>query len=244
MEIKQNKTIKDQITHILLENIKTGKYVSGERLPSESDLSDELSVSRASVRSAMATLAASGLITRKQGDGTYVTANGPGLTSIASSVWEFMHLISNTGKKCSLRGLEAVQRKPNEDDISIFELESEEEVISLKRLFYANEDPIIFSLNIFPVTNLKQNCTLEQLDITKGLDDFVESYFDFKIMGVNIELTATLGDEDIVNLLEVNSGEPLLNLVEIFHGHKDKPIVYSNNYIRSFTLPIHVLKPW
>lgn len=244
MEIIQKQTISEQVILLLHERINTGKYASGERLPSESELSAELNVSRASVRSALAALASAGLISRKQGDGTYVTAKRPGLTSMASSVWEFKHLINNVGRKCSTRGLEVTRRKSKENEISVLELKGEEDIVSLKRLFYADEDPIIYSVNIIPVSYLKQNCGLDQLDITKGLDDFVESYCDFKITGVNIELSAIPGEEEILNLFDIKSCVPLLKLVEVFHGKNEKPLIFTNNYIRDFTLPIHVLRPW
>jgi GntR family transcriptional regulator len=244
MEIIQKQTISEQVILLLNARINTGKYASGEKLPSESELSEELDVSRASVRSALAALASAGLISRKQGDGTYVTSRRPGLTSMASSVWEFKHLINSSGKECSIKGLEVVQRRPKENEISFLKLNGNDEIVSLKRLFYADEEPIIYSLNVFAASYLRHNCLLEDLELTKGLDDFVDSYCDFKITGVKVELSASQGEEEIKRIFDINSCVPLLKLVEVFHGKNGIPLVYTNNYIKEFTLPFHVLRPW
>lgn len=244
MAIIQKQTISEQVILLLHERINRGTYASGEKLPSESELSEELSVSRASVRSALATLASAGLIARKQGDGTYVTAGRPGLTSMASSVWEFTHLIGITGKACSIQGLEVVQRKPKEIEVSYLKLDEDDEVVSIKRLFFADEEPIIYSLNVFPASYLKHNCPLDQLELTKGLDDFVASYCDFTITGVNVELAASLGEEEIIRILDIQNCVPLLKLVEVFHNKSGAPLVFTNNYLKGFILPIHVMRPW
>lgn len=49
-----------------------GRYAPGSRLPAERALSTALSVSRATVRDALAALVSRGLLQRRHGDGTYV----------------------------------------------------------------------------------------------------------------------------------------------------------------------------
>lgn len=244
MDIINKQTISEQVILLLHERIDSGQYASGEKLPSESELSGELNVSRASIRSAMAALASAGLISRKHGDGTYVTAKRPNMTSMATSVWEFTQIISATGRKCSVRGLEVIQRKSTKEEQTILKLTPSEEIVSIKRFFYADENPIIYSLNITPSSHFLKNCIIDQMDLSKGLDDFVGSYCDFKITGVNVELSAVFGEGELLRLLEVTEDVPLLKLVEIFHGKNDQPLVFTNNYIKDFTLPVHVLKPW
>ena len=244
MEITRTKTITEQVILLLQERINTGEYAPQTRIPSESELADELNVSRASVRTALSALASTGLISRKHGNGTYVTTKRPGLTSMTFSVWEFKHLIINKGKKCSIKGLEVTRREATENEIAVLELSSGEEVVTIRRLFYADEDPIIYSLNIIPVSYLKQNFDLNELDLAKGLDEFVKVYCDFTITGVNVELKAIMGNEEIVNIFQIENCVPLLELVEVFIGKNGQPVIFTNNYIRDFSLPIHVLKPW
>jgi GntR family transcriptional repressor for pyruvate dehydrogenase complex len=53
--------------------IKEQKLEPGDRLPSERELAVALSVSRASIRQAIAALSAKGVVNMRQGDGTYVS---------------------------------------------------------------------------------------------------------------------------------------------------------------------------
>lgn len=60
----------------LRENILTGRFAPGERMPSEYDLADEYGTSRPTVRRALAVLRAEGLIITEQGRGAFVRPRG------------------------------------------------------------------------------------------------------------------------------------------------------------------------
>lgn len=57
----------------LVSLIEDGTFTSGDRLPTERALAEQLDISRASVRQALTGLAAMGLVESRPGDGTYVT---------------------------------------------------------------------------------------------------------------------------------------------------------------------------
>lgn len=59
----------------LLDNIKAGVWKSGEKLPTEHELSRELNVSRVTIRAALQRLRSIGLVESKHGKGTFVCPN-------------------------------------------------------------------------------------------------------------------------------------------------------------------------
>ncbi len=61
-----------QIQSDLMHAIDTGEFPAGAQLPSETELRERYSVSRATVRKAMEDLSAAGVIRKQQGQGTYV----------------------------------------------------------------------------------------------------------------------------------------------------------------------------
>ncbi len=61
----------------LLERIRGGQFAAGALLPSEHDLVKSLRMSRMTVNRALRELAADGLISRKQGVGTFVSSDRP-----------------------------------------------------------------------------------------------------------------------------------------------------------------------
>lgn len=63
-----------QLAQILRQQIESGVYRVGDRLPSENHLSEDYQLSRGTVRQALQTLINEGLIRSSQGHGTYVIA--------------------------------------------------------------------------------------------------------------------------------------------------------------------------
>ena len=62
----------DRIYEEILEQIVLGKFLIGDRLPSENQLASDYKVSRAVVREALSRLLADGLVMTRQGSGTFV----------------------------------------------------------------------------------------------------------------------------------------------------------------------------
>lgn len=79
------KSKKEWVAGALRESIHSGRYTSGERLPTEEHLADEYDVSRNTVREAMKGLENEGLVVIRQGSGTYVRTDQP-IVHLATSV--------------------------------------------------------------------------------------------------------------------------------------------------------------
>jgi GntR family transcriptional repressor for pyruvate dehydrogenase complex len=67
------------ITDIILNMIKEGRFAAGEKLPNERQLATQLQVSRPSLREAMRSLAFMNIVEIRQGDGTYISSLEPEL---------------------------------------------------------------------------------------------------------------------------------------------------------------------
>ena len=67
----------DHVYEYLSQNINSGQWKPGSKLPSEAELCNLLNVSRITVRSALGRLSALGLVQSKQGKGTFVSVPPP-----------------------------------------------------------------------------------------------------------------------------------------------------------------------
>lgn len=67
----------DQVYEYLNQNIQSGQWKPGDKLPSEADLCGLMNVSRITVRSALGRLSALGLVQSQQGKGTFVSTPPP-----------------------------------------------------------------------------------------------------------------------------------------------------------------------
>ena len=72
-------SVADWVAEELKRHIASGDLAPGDRLPGERQLSDALSVSRVSIRSALQNLKAQGLLSSVQGGGTHVVARDPSM---------------------------------------------------------------------------------------------------------------------------------------------------------------------
>ena len=71
MKIK-SVSITNQVVEYLKENIESGDWVVGDKIPSENKLVEELGVSRSSIRTAVQYLIGLGVLKSYQGKGTYL----------------------------------------------------------------------------------------------------------------------------------------------------------------------------
>lgn len=74
MRIK-NVSVTSQVVDYLKENIESGDWVVGEKIPSENQMVEELGVSRSSIRTALQHLIGLGVLRSYQGKGTYLINN-------------------------------------------------------------------------------------------------------------------------------------------------------------------------
>lgn len=72
MQPASNGTVVENVIRQIRNAISSGRFRSGDRLPSEFDLMAELNVSRNSLREAMKILSAIGIVEIRRGDGTYI----------------------------------------------------------------------------------------------------------------------------------------------------------------------------
>ncbi len=72
VDVMGEKKASHVIVEKILERLSTGRLKPGDRLPSERELSEELSVSRATLREALSALEIIGIINMRTGDGSYI----------------------------------------------------------------------------------------------------------------------------------------------------------------------------
>ena len=84
--IKRNPSLTDQTKSYIKDRILNDEFDDG-RIPSETELADELQVSRTTIRDALSRLENEGAIFRKQGAGTFVNKPGLQIKSRLEEIW-------------------------------------------------------------------------------------------------------------------------------------------------------------
>jgi DNA-binding GntR family transcriptional regulator len=242
MIVERRRSIASQATTILSERIRTQEYAPGSRLPSESDLASELGVSPASIRSALGRLSADGLVIRKQGDGTYVNAHIEHIPTRMGGLWSFSRLIDQSGHTPHIRLLDQTVRQPDEAEARALQLVDAEPVLSLTRVFCADELPAILAHSVVPTHLLRVRA--EECDGSLPLSEFVHRYYSSDISYVIFDIEATIPDEETRSALSLASGQPLLKLSQVFYDRVNQPVFHSIAYCHDKIIRLRLAQAW
>ncbi len=211
-------------------------------MPSESELSEELGVSRATVRTALAKLAASGLIIRKQGDGTYVNAKAREASAHFGNLWDLVQLIEGNGYKSSIRSLSISKRSASEKEAQVLALEPGDELICIRRLFFADQTPVILADNAIPFSLLR--APLEDIDGNLHIRDIFTKYFHQKITFAITDIRSALMDVDAAGYLGGEPGRAILQLQVALYGKNDLPLALGMNFFDDTVLRLSLVQAW
>ena len=149
-----------QIAAALREAINVGRFGPGDRLPSESELTQHYGVARMTVRQAIQELKTEGLVTSEHGRGVFVRAV-PVVRRLASERFARQH--RDRGKAAFLAEAEKAGYAPGVDSIRVHEepapadaaerlkIETGAPVIVRDRRYLANGEPVEIATSYIPV---------------------------------------------------------------------------------------------
>ena len=93
MEIAEKEKLSDRVTMEIMEMITIQqRFQPGDKLPNENELSEELGVSRTTLREAVNNLVAQNVLEKKRGRGTYVVENKKLTNDLGFNDLNFMHV--------------------------------------------------------------------------------------------------------------------------------------------------------
>jgi GntR family transcriptional regulator len=131
----------------IVARIASGSSGRGGRLPPERVFSEELGVSRATVRRALAALEADGLIESVQGRGTFLTR----LVEPANTLVSFTQLARSLGARPTSEVLLAHVRAATIDEGERFRIAPGSEVFELRRLRKMDSLPVAIGSDVVPL---------------------------------------------------------------------------------------------
>jgi GntR family transcriptional regulator len=122
--------------------LSTGRHRSGERLPPEQELADQLGISRGTLRTALGRLEARGEIVRRQGSGTFVgDALSRSLDEGLEKLVSYSELARRRGVKLELGHLEIEQLPLGAERGRLFDLDPETPATTITRVLIMDGSP-------------------------------------------------------------------------------------------------------
>ena len=212
-----------QLRELLRDEITSGRWEVGERLPSERELCEAFQLSRTTIREAIDALVNEGLLRREKGRGTFIAE--PKITekwldapdNFTESMQEQGYQIETKVLNLSLiPAAHAVARE--------LRLRSEEPVIVLDRLRIVLQEPILVVTSYLP----EKLCPglLEEDFTSRSLYVTLRDKYGINIAQAKRTMEAVAANEIEANLLQVRTGVPLLLIESTAYLEDGTPIEY------------------
>jgi GntR family transcriptional regulator len=211
----------------LRKRIEAGDLRTGDAVPSERDLAKIHSVSLMTARHALASLEREGVVERRRGIGTFVSA--PKI--------HFNKLMSYTEQMAS-RSMTAVSKvlfakiiDDEQEANARLSLSPKSSVIKLERLRHAAGEP--FALETCYLSAAQFPGLLSTPLQRESLFGILERDYKVEIGYADEEVDATAADPRTADLLDVPRREPLLRIRQVIFSTNGKAILYVLGFYRS-----------
>ncbi|GEK59074.1 GntR family transcriptional regulator [Marinococcus halophilus] len=217
-----------QVKNVLVDRIDRHIWQENNLIPTEQELMKEFDVSRTTIRQAISILVQTGLLERRQGKGTIVKPQK--LVGSLGRLKGFAEEVIEKGQTPSSRLIRAEFRDDLYHEKSMLKAGSEEEILLLERIRFADEIPVALERTCWPkdLGELLMNEDLNQAKYYEILEK--HSIYLKKANESIIAINATIDEAD---LLGIRAGEALLKMTRLSFGIHDRPIEYTKTRYRS-----------
>lgn len=219
-----------QVQEIILKNIEIGIWPLHSKIPDEITLSEQLRISRSTLRKALRELIEQGLLKQIRGKGTFVVSNHVE-NSIGSSLISISESLEKQGLSYKTLVLKKMVQVPNLKVASLLELEPGEKVTYIERVRLVAQKPVVYMKNYVPVKYCEDliNADLENIP----LFECIESKYNQKIQWGRRYFKAVPALGEIVQNLGVETAKPIMFLEQIVYNKESFPLECSYVWINS-----------
>jgi len=223
-----------------LRELLRSQYHPGERLPAEPELAAQLGISRSTLREAIRSFEERGLISRRQGVGTFVNACPD--NSIMESGLEFLESVESLARR---QGLNVSDRDQRIEEIQASSEVAEKlgvpagaPVLRIERTKIAQGTAVAYMVDVLPqailsIDELRQGFKGSVLDLLIERGDPPLSYASAKIIPLN-------AGRSLSNKLGILPSSPLLLIEETLYATTNEPVGYARNYFVPGFFGFHV----
>lgn len=209
--------------------IACGALAPGDKLPSEVEIANALGVSRMTLRQALSSIEAKGLIDRRRGrfGGNFVAA--PRFEFDHASLPGFTEQMRRFDVEAGATVLRATTHRPAADVREALGLKRGDQVHEILRARLANGEPIVLEEAYLPAALFPG---LRTADLTGSLYGLMARY-DASPASADEEIEATVATEEQAEILGVQAGSPLLLITRTSFTRDGLAVEFSRDYHRS-----------
>ena len=237
--LERKPSLSDQAKANIKQRIINDEFEDG-RIPSETDLANELGVSRTTIRDALSRLENEGAVYRRQGSGTYVNKPGLQIHTRLEEIWSYEAVLRAHGYTPSTLILSARLETAGEREIAELDVTPGEEIIAVEKLFLEDDEPVILTVNRIPSRLITAPFTTA--DWHKPIYQFLWDYGQQRLAYYLSEIVPIIADERLGATLHIETGKALLSFDEVGYNEENDAIMLASSFIRDDLLRLRLIR--
>lgn len=238
--LKRNPSLTEQVKAHIKQRIMNERFEEG-RIPSETTLAAELGVSRTTVRDALSRLELEGVIYRKQGAGTFVNEAGLQIKSRLEEIWNYEDMLAAHGYAHSTRIVSVTRSAATREVTEALGLAPHSMVVVVKKLFLADNRPVILTTNHIPAEMIARPYTEASFSIPiyQFLADFCQQHLTYYLSEI-VPLIVPPWLAETFHLPE--QAAAIVSFDETGFNQDNVPVVKADSYFRDDLLRLRLIR--
>lgn len=217
-----------QLRNLLLEEIESGAFKPGDAVPAERELIERYNVSRATVREAVSSLTAAGVLHRRHGLGTFV--RGKRMEQELSRLTGLFEEMVARGLEPEVNLISAEMVKPDAVVAAKLRLSARERTLHVVRVWFVDGEPLCLGVDHFP-EQFGEKLLKENLET--ALYGILERKLGVALRWADQVIQASPADESAARYLAIGKGTPILVMERVNYSVDDHPLNLSITSFRA-----------
>src|SRR5699024_1160680 len=229
--------LNEKVYNTLLNQIHSGVYQVGDRIPTEKKLMETFSVSRSPVRDALLKLQNEGYIERSPRTGSVVRSS----TRVNETInfkGGFSKYFGNYWDKITTSTIE-VSTVLDEEVSSIFQQDYNDPLIKILRVRKFNKKPVFF-LRTHDPQSLVKDVTEEEFQDINNLRDRIQQKTGITLKYSNETIEAVPADKIVSNNVDIEPGQSILKINRLTYDTNQKLVEYVEYYVNTSIWKYHI----
>ncbi len=216
-----------------------GNTPAGQRLPSEPSLAKQMGVSRATLREAMRTFEAQGLIRRRQGAGTFVVGQVPVIESGLEVLESLDTMTRRQNLEVNVSDLHVERLLADQEQADGLNVPLGTRVTRVSRVVRTDSRPVAYLVDTLPEEIFRPD---ELPESFRGsvLDHLISRGDPLKMSRANV--TAIGATADVAKALEIQRGDVLLHFNSQVYDEAGRVVTYTFSYFIPGYFKFHVIR--
>lgn len=229
-----------EVKEKLIQALAAGEWLPGDKIPIEHDLAKRYGVGISTIRAAASELEAAGILSRRQGKGTFVSEH-----TNQSRLYRFFNLVTNGGvRETPLREFVSLRHgRPTAEQREQLQLSrygKRDSVFRLRSTFSLRGKTVGVSDATVPAGLFPGMSKAGVVDGNLTLYALYQANYNVNVISVSADLSAAAAPEDVARLLAVRKASPVLRIERRAYTYGEVPVELRTTWVNTTDCRFHV----